>query len=267
MLIDVALLPSLAAVEAVRAGVCIVIDVLRATTTLTMLVACGAASIAIAGDHAAARAAKAADPDAILLGELGGLRPPDFDLGNSPGEITPARVVGRRAICATSNGTAAIRAVAAAPVVLLGCLRNAAAVAAAALAHAGRDDRPITVVCAGGGGGTHFALDDTLAAGQIVAALGDTARAAALPIATTDAAQAALMLRQSAIGLAQGPAHDRWTEVLCRTTAGRHLAQIGLGDDIPFCAGVDRETAVPQVRLAGGLVLVGAAGMPAAGRA
>ena len=265
--IDVAFLPQLVSPETTMGGVCIVIDVLRATTTLTTLLACGALGVTIAADAATARAAKRDDPEAVLLGECGGLRPPDFDLGNSPRDITPQIVTGRRVICHTSNGTAAIRAVAAAPVVLLGCLRNATAVAVAAIAQAGRDERSITIVCSGGGGGQTFALDDTLAAGQIVAALSAAARATTSPIILTDAALAAHSLCQSAIGLAQEPAHDRWTEILSRTTAGQHLTQIGLGGDIPFCAQVDRETIVPLVRTVGGMVLASAAMPPLGSRA
>ncbi len=270
MLIDVAFLPQLVSREATEGGVCVVIDVLRATTTLTTLLAYGAVEVTVAADAVTARATKRANPEAILLGEIGGLRPPDFDLGNSPRDITPQMVAGHRAICHTSNGTAAIRAVAAAPVVLLGCLRNAAAVARAALAASAQGDqgdRPITIVCSGGGGGQAFALDDTLTAGQIVATLIAAARNTTLPIILTDAAFAAHSLRQSAIGLAQEPAHDHWTGVLSRTTAGEHLTQIGLGGDIPFCAQVDQETTVPQVRTVDGVVLVSAAAVPAGSRA
>jgi 2-phosphosulfolactate phosphatase len=248
-------------------GVCVVIDVLRATTTLTTLLACGVTEVAVAADAAAARAAKRANPTAILLGEIGGLRPPDFDLGNSPRDITPRIVAGRQAICSTSNGTAAIRAVAAAPVVLLGCLRNATAAALAALAASAQGDRPITIVCSGGGGGLDFALDDTLVAGQIVAALIAATHSTTSPIFLTDAALAAHSLRQSAIGPAQEPAHDHWAGVLSRTTAGQHLTQIGLGEDIPFCAQVDRETTVPRVRTVAGVVQASAAAALAGSRA
>src|SRR5262245_49679266 len=144
--IDVAFLPQLVSPEAAASSICVVIDVLRATTTLTTLLACGAALVAVAADAMAAREAKRADPASILLGEIGGLRPVDFDLGNSPREISPLVVGGRRAICSTSNGTAAIRAVATAPVVMLGCLRNSAAVARAALDRARELGRPILIV-------------------------------------------------------------------------------------------------------------------------
>lgn len=266
VLIDVAFLPQLVPAESSAGGVCIVVDVLRATTTLTTLLACGAASVVVAADATAARAAKRDDPGALLLGEIGGLRPDDFDLGNSPRDISAAIVGGRRAICHTSNGTAAIRAVAAAPLVMLGCLRNSAAVAEAALAGAA-DGNAITIVCSGGAGGRSFALDDTLAAGQIVAALLAGAHRADLSLALTDGAIAAHALRQRAVECDTEPAHARWELALRQTTAGRHLAQIGLGEDIPFCAQVDRETTVPVVRSSGGAILVEANSRVMASRA
>jgi phosphosulfolactate phosphohydrolase-like enzyme len=64
------------------------------------------------------------------------------------------------------------------------------------------------------------------------------------------------------------PAGNAWEQVLRRTSAGQHLARIGLGDDVPFCAEIDRETTVPLVRSVGGAVLVGAtASLFAANRA
>jgi 2-phosphosulfolactate phosphatase len=265
--IDVAFLAQLVSPEAAASSVCVVIDVLRATTTLTTLLACGATQIAVAADATAAREAKRDDPAAILLGEIGGLRPIDFDLGNSPREISSQVVDGRRAICSTSNGTAAIRAVATAPVVMLGCLRNSAAVARVALDRAREGDRPILIVCSGGAGGRSFALDDTLAAGQIVVALTGEAANAGVSIELSDAAVASETLRQASLAGIQEPAHNVWEQVLRRTSAGQHLARIGLGDDIPFCAEIDRETTVPLVRSVGSAVLVSVAPLFAASRA
>ena len=167
MRIQVALVPTLLPADPAARGVCIVIDILRATTTLTTLLEYGAAGVVVAPQATAARALKGSNPAALLLGEIGGLRPPDFDYGNSPHELAPARVAGRRAICSTTNGTAAIRAAIAAPLTLLGCLRNATAVVARAYAAAHERGVPITIVCSGGGGGRTFALDDTLVAGEL----------------------------------------------------------------------------------------------------
>jgi phosphosulfolactate phosphohydrolase-like enzyme len=122
--------------------------------------------------------------------------------------------------------------------------------------------RPILIVCSGGAGGRAFALDDTLAAGQIVAAITGEAASAGVAIELSDAAIASEMLRQASLDGVEEPVHNRWEQVLRRTSAGQHLAQIGLGDDIPFCAEIDREMTVPLVwpeRSGNGAVMVGVA--------
>jgi len=248
--IQVAFLPQLAASEPAARGICIVIDILRATTTLTTLLEYGAAGVIIAPHPDAAREEKWRDPDALLLGEIGGLRPADFDLGNSPHELSPATVGGRRAICSTSNGTAAIRAVAGAPVVLLGCLRNATAVAETAFALAQADEPPVTIVCAGGAGGRAFALDDTLVAGQLAALIGAAAERAGVSAIFDDAAGAALTLFRAEVGATRLPATGAWEAALRRTTAGQHLTAIGLAEDIPFCAQFDTTMFVPVAQSA-----------------
>lgn len=245
MHIQVAFLPQLAAHEPAMRGICIVIDILRATTTLTTLLEYGSAGVLISPNAEAAREEKRRDPEALLLGEIGGLRPADFDLGNSPHEISSVVVGGRRAICSTSNGTAAIRAVAEAPAVLLGCLRNATAVAGKAFDLARADNLPVTIICAGGAGGRAFALDDTLVAGQLTVLIAAAAEDAGQVAVLDDAAGAAVTLFRAEVGGALSSANGAWEAALRRTTAGQHLASIGLSEDIPFCAQFDTTTLVP----------------------
>ena len=255
MRIQVALVPQLLPEPGAR-GVCIVIDILRATTTLTTLLEYGAAQVIVAPQATEARALQGADPAALLLGEIGGLRPPDFDYGNSPHELAPARVAGRRAICSTTNGTAAIRAAIVAPLTLLGCLRNATAVVAHAHAAARERDVPLTIVCSGGGGGRAFALDDTLVAGELVAlAIAATLAAGTRPD-LDEAADAALTLYRATFGTASRPDAARWALALAETIAGRHLISLGLGADIPFCSQVDATHAVPIAKLEGEAVVL-----------
>ncbi len=255
MRIQVSLVPQLLPDPATR-GVCIVIDILRATTTLTTLLAYGAARVFVAPQASEARALKAADSAALLLGEIGGLRPPDFDYGNSPHELAPARVAGRRAICHSTNGTAAIRAAIAAPLTLLGCLRNATAVVAYGYAAARERGVPLTIVCSGGSGGRAFALDDTLVAGELVALAAGVDAAAGSNPDLDEAADAALTLYRAAFGAASRPDAARWALALAETSAGRQLVGLGLGADIPFCAQVDATRAVPVAALEGEAVVL-----------
>ncbi|HEX5506134.1 MAG TPA: 2-phosphosulfolactate phosphatase [Thermomicrobiales bacterium] len=255
MRLAVAFLPSLAT-PAPRA-LCVVIDVLRATTTLAALLERGVAEVAVAADLAAAHALRAAEPDRLLAGEDGGLRPEGFDLGNSPREALAGDLAGRRAICRTSNGTGALRAVAACEWVLLGCVRNAPAVARAAAALARQHDLDITLVCSGTGGGRIFALDDALTAGLLAHLLLETARAASAPPPDLDdAARAALALFDAAIGTTDSSAAARWADVFRQTASGRHLVALGLGADIDCCAAFGASATVPRAARRGDALLV-----------
>src|SRR5438046_7193193 len=87
MRLHVAFLPSLMAPG--RAGwgqgqICLVVDVIRASTSLVTIVERGASRILIAGDVSAARQAAVSGSDVILAGEEEGLAPAGFDYGNSP---------------------------------------------------------------------------------------------------------------------------------------------------------------------------------------
>jgi 2-phosphosulfolactate phosphatase len=85
--------------------VVVVIDVIRAFTTAAIAFERGAADIACTRSADAGRDLRRRYPDRLLAGEVGGLKPADFDLGNSPAEMSRARLAGRRLIQATSNGT------------------------------------------------------------------------------------------------------------------------------------------------------------------
>jgi len=97
----------------VAGGIAVVIDVLRASTTIITALAHGAAGVRPALTTEQARelaAGSGAGPAMLLGGERGGLRIDGFDLGNSPLEYAPARVAGRRIVITTTNGTAALDA-------------------------------------------------------------------------------------------------------------------------------------------------------------
>jgi 2-phosphosulfolactate phosphatase len=251
----VAFVPQLVREQATQ--VCLVVDVLRATTTLTSLLERGVYEVGLATDSGAARAAKAAAPDALLLGEEGGLRPPGFDLGNSPREVAllARERVPSRAICCTSNGTGALRAVAGAPTVLLACLRNATAAARRAAELARQGGLDVTIVCSGLAGGRAFARDDALVAGFLVERLAAAADGAD-PASLDDAATAAGALYRAELGTDLATTGSRWAAALRRTASGRHLEAIGLGEDIDFCAAVDATAVVPAAAADGASVTV-----------
>jgi 2-phosphosulfolactate phosphatase len=222
--VAVQLRPGLAPVP--RDTVAGVIDVLRATTTLTVALANGAASVAAELDPAAALARRDATPGALLCGERDGRTIAGFDLGNSPYEYGAEVVRGRPLVFASTNGSRAIRHAAAAREVLAVAFVNASAVVErlARAPHA-------TLLCAGERG--RFSLEDTACAGWIAARLvergaepdGAAARlAAAMAPATPEAIRSCV----------EGAAHARYLRTL-----GDAWAR-----DIELCATLD---AVGQV--------------------
>lgn len=215
--------------------VAVVIDVLRATTSVLALIERGCREVCIAPNVEEARRYRNLHEGVLAAGEQGGLAPEGFELGNSPVAFAHGEVAGRRVVLATTNGTRALHLVRAAPVCLLGCLRNRSAVARAAVQAANQHELGITIVCAGREG--RFSLDDAYTAGAIVdAALADHAGSDRLRL--TDAALAARTL--------YGAYPD--AEVVFRAArAGQHLIEIGLAEDISYCAEPDRSAIVPRV--------------------
>ena len=169
----------------------------------------------------------------LLAGEEGGRAPAGFNFGNSPVAFARAELEGRRMVFSTTNGTRAIRLAQSASTVLLGCLRNASAVARGGLAAAGGDEG-VCVVCAGREG--QFSLDDAYTAGAIVDAL--LAGAGGNRLVLTDAALAAQALYRSTADAAG---------LFRRTRAGRNVMEIGLSEDLDYCAQRDASVLVPEV--------------------
>ncbi len=251
------------------ADVAIVIDVIRATTTLAVLFDGGCARVLVAGDIPGARAFAARQPGMYLLaGEVGGLPPPGFDFGNSPVEFAAADLRGREVVFSTTNGTRALRACVGAGAILAGSLRNAQAVCRAALrqALAAPAEQPapvltgappayppgetasearaepapnaprVVIVCSGRLG--RPAVDDTLCAGVLVEHLERLAPAPGCALTLLDGAQVA---RRVAAGTPE------LLEALRASAAGQAVVNVGLEADLAFCAAVDASASVPQV--------------------
>ena len=148
---------------------CVVFDVLRATSTMTVALANGAEAILPCTTIEEAVAVRKTDPYLLLAGERGGQRITaavsgslDFDLGNSPREMTADIVSGKRLATTTTNGTRALHACRGAEQVWLGNFLNLSA-----LGQAIREADPqrLLLVCAGTGEAA--ALEDALGAGAL----------------------------------------------------------------------------------------------------
>lgn len=213
-------------VEEVSAPLGIVVDVLRATSTICQALAGGFARVICVGEIDDARALSG--PDTALAGERGNVKIDGFDYGNSPRELAsgsdPSTVVRRsRLVLTTTNGTRLVLAAAErCEEVLVASLLNLDAVVAAAR---GADE--VAVLCAGVE--RAFAIDDAYVAGRIAAALGgepDDAAIAAMRIAAA--------FPDPEAGIAGG-------------VSAENLRRAGLADDIPFCARESVLELVPRV--------------------
>src|SRR5437870_3641918 len=160
--------------EKAAAPVGIVVDVLRATSTIAQALASGYRRVLCCAEVEQARALRSSIPDSLVGGERNAVRIEGFDAGASPREFLEPRA--DTLILSTTNGTQAILAAAArSDEVLLGSLLNLDAVVARARARAAGGD--VAVLCAGFKG--TFALDDAYCAGRIVSLLdGDESDAA-----------------------------------------------------------------------------------------
>jgi len=211
----------------------LVIDVLRASTTMITALTNGAAAIIPVADLDDARGRAAAlGPDALLAGERHGDPPPGFDLGNSPLEFTPARVAGRTIVMTTSNGTRALAAASGAGAVAVAALINAGAAAAWAQAR-GTD---VVVICSGELG--QPSLEDHACAGVVVARLTAGTADWELTPAAEEARSLGLRYAKEPLRLAADAPH------------ARTLAAQGRAADVEACLAVDTTTVVP-VRLPG----------------
>jgi 2-phosphosulfolactate phosphatase len=199
----------------------VIVDVLRATSTLTAALAHGAAGVLAASSPEEAFALKRRHPAALVCGERDGRKVPGFDLGNSPYEYGAEIVAGRMLIFASTNGSIAMRrAVLARRRVLAAFVNGSAAVEAIS------GERDVVIVCAGKLG--RFSLEDALFAGWMCARL--EARGAALQGPGSRLARA---LAPNAAGevraFVQGSSH------------GRYLRSLGpeFAADVEYCGGVD----------------------------
>ncbi len=218
--------------ELLRERIAVVIDVLRASSTIITALEHGARAVIPVADMAqAGKIASNLEPDTFLLGgEREGLKIEGYHLGNSPLEYTPEKIKDRVIILNTSNGTARIeQAKEAAEVIVAGFL-NAAAVVDY-LRHA---DRDVILLCAGNHG--RVALEDTLCAGLLAARLWENVE----PPVPTDGARIAYTL------------YTRYRNNLAEAVAAgehaRHLKRLGFEADISYCTHIDVSTIVPVYR-------------------
>ncbi len=231
MTFDVYFTPAEAEASSLQSATVVVIDVIRATTSMVEAVANGASRVypVVSAEDAVKLAQSIGREDTLLAGERKAVKIEGFDLGNSPREFGREVVEGKRLVWTTTNGTVALAAAKESGRVVACAFTNLSAVARLVAR-----DEAVVVLCAGREG--RFAVDDALCAGALVRRVAQSASSA--PV-LNDAARACEVLA----------AHiEVSADFLAGTEAGQMLEAVGLGDDVPLCAEIDRHNVVPVIR-------------------
>lgn len=251
------LLPSLTTPEALSGGTVVVIDVLRASTTITHALASGAKQVIPCLEIEDARKSAAGLPadEVVLGGERGGLPIEGFHLGNSPIDYTRRKVEGKTVVFTTTNGTRAMMQCRQAQRVLIGSFVNLDVVMhAVAAARMADPDARLHLLCAGTSG--HVTREDVMFAGRVVLEL----MSGEMPVEEAELNDSARIAR------------DCWLQALSDATAridyqkrpdageadvlalalrscqgGRNLRAIGLEGDIDAVAQVNRFRLLPEL--------------------
>ncbi len=214
-------------------SVAVVIDVLRATSSIVHAFSSGSRLAIPAMNRQAALETKKLYPNALLCGEENGMKIQGFDLGNSPKEYTPKKVGGKTIIMTTSNGTKAILGAAsrgASPVLLCSFLNLLAVAKTTREALSGPGGNAF-IVCSGSDG--RFSLEDFACAGALAREL------EALGFCLHPTAREALECFE--------PYQGDILKILQNSPHGQYLKDIGFEDDLAFCANINTETSVPTL--------------------
>jgi 2-phosphosulfolactate phosphatase len=243
-ILNVYALPKLVAAEELAGGSAVVIDVLRASTTIAYALDAGATEIipCLTVSDAVALAKQFPRDEILLGGEREGAAIDGFDLGNSPDEYTPDRVHGKRVIFTTTNGTRAIVHAQAAEEVLLAAFVNADAVVRRLL-----DRQRVHILCSGSDG--KISQDDVLLAGMLVERLeregGMVYRQNGQAITARETWLHAFALPQALGAEVLDP--DRLAAELRRSLGARDLIALGLDADILAASWISRFDIVPKL--------------------
>ncbi|EAW44820.1 2-phosphosulfolactate phosphatase family protein [Nodularia spumigena CS-584] len=206
----------------------IVVDVLRATSTIATVLASGGEAVQVFSDleQLIAVSEKWPPEKRLRAGERGGAKVTGFELGNSPLDCTREVVEGRRLFISTTNGTRALQRIEHSPSVLAAALINRAAVVQYLL-----DKQPETVWIVGSGWEGSFSLEDTVCAGAIAHSLVEKSQFSQDELAGNDEVISAIALyshwQNDLLGLFHQASH------------GKRLLRLESHEDLKYCAQTD----------------------------
>ena len=240
--LDVALLPSMIDPIALSGKTVVVIDVLRATTTIVHALHNGGEQVLPQPSVESAFAAHASfEGDSLIGGERGGKIVDGFHNGNSPIEYTSDVVIGKTLILATTNGTVAMERCRSAKRVLIGAMVNLGAVAKLV-----EDDPLVTVVCSGTD--QFVTSEDVICAGAIMERIIENRTAAGKHVGQlSDVANIALGHWQTTKREIENG--KSLAEFFRNARGGINLVKLGRNPDIEFASQIDSVPVVPELEL------------------
>jgi 2-phosphosulfolactate phosphatase len=245
--VRVHLLPGLFEPTEVEGGCVVILDILRASTTIVHALANGARAVLPTLDVDTARktAAGFAVNEVLTGGERDGVLIPGFQLDNNPFAYAPDVVGGKTVVFTTTNGTLALHRAARAERVLIGAFVNLSAVVRVLAA----ETRPVHFVCAGTMG--RITLEDVLAAGTMAQRLADRLGE---PVDdwTDDCLQLAVRTSRDAL---RSP--SAFLTAMRNSFGGRNCRRLGFDAQIERAATFDLFDFVPEYTAATGQITLG----------
>lgn len=237
--IDVVFIPEMAAYVDLSGKIALVVDILRASSTVTIALTNGALCVlpALTLEDAFA---EYRDESSLLCGERHGKKIEGFHLGNSPREYQPDIVRDKQLIFTTTNGTRALRACLNAGELLMGSFLNRQAVCdyIRDRSEQSTPQRDIAIVCSGKQG--NIGIEDLVFAGLCVDTLKSQMtrpRTKRRDVNLTDAAKITCLL------------YEHYSADILRmmfeSEHGQYLASIGFAEDLEFCAQIDVTNVIP----------------------
>lgn len=224
MRLDICFTPGGFQAQAYQEYTAVVLDILRATSSITTAFANDCYAVVPVTSVTAAWEYKQQPPQALLAGERQGQCIDGFDLGNSPFEYTRSKVTGQTIVMTTTNGTRALAAAASCRNVYIGSFLNAAQLCR----QLAEEQTDIVIVCAGTEG--RFSLEDALCAGLIADRLSRF-------YALSDTALAAQAMYHGA--------QPNVNDCVKASSHARYLESIGFAADVEYCLRHDCLDVVP----------------------
>ncbi|MEO6695751.1 MAG: 2-phosphosulfolactate phosphatase [Ignavibacteria bacterium] len=212
----------------------IILDVLRATTTMTIALSNGAKEVIPTENIATAVRVAKGSKNSMLCGERNGKLIDGFNLGNSPTEYTPDVVKEKSLIFSTTNGTLAIIKSKFSKNCILCSFVNISAV----VAYVNAIDEDFTIICSGKL--NDFCLEDAVCAGMLLTKL-----SAGRDLEMKDSEIAAVNLCNDLAMLMNVPSQDKILKLLHLSEHGKYLSSIGFEQDLEISSKIDSYPNVP----------------------